>query len=947
MRLLRAILVGLCGLIAVGCGDGGVQSPDFTPELVDMRIEPAAGTVAVGSTFQFTVVGTWTLPPGSATETEERPVGGVEWSVDNTNSSIDDDGVATGLVQGTSQVTASAEGITADPATLTIGPPEVVSILITPDNPTISLGNSQVLQATGTYSDGTTAPVAVTWTSSAPTVATVVAGPATSTTAQSVAQGSTTVTATFGTGDDAVTDTVLVTVGPFQSTLVSITVTPANQTVGRGTILSYTASGQCTTAPFSPTTVACTPSNVVWSVSAPAVATINAAGVATTLTEGSTSIIATSGTVSGNTTLTVVAPVVTQVIVTPPNPSIPLGSSLEFTATAVYSDGVQGPILADWSSSSTAVATVAPIDDVNKTTATSAGLGTTTIKASVVNALGQTINGTTVLTVTNVALLDLIRVETAAGEPQGRVTPGRAIEFVAIGRFSDNSEAQIDDANITWTTGSTAIATIDADGFATGVAQGTTTVTATRVDAPTDFASANLTVTDPVCTTPLLDTEGASITEFTTPLCVGCSVTNEGNIINANTEDFGVVTTPVGLLGASAGVTADPGLSPPYTVPFAAGSNAGFIIGKPAGTLVTAEVLSQVIVSTLLDGNVQESTSDGGTPLRLDLLGIQLLGGNDTALLSFKTSLPYDAIRLTVNSGTATALSDVQVFRACGTAEPPQPVATLLSVSRVAPTTSTVATGATTSFTVYGNFSDGTEAPIPDADLDWSSNSTGVATVNANGVVTGVAAGTATITATLKAGVVPSATPRSIQATVTVVGNLCATPITAAAGATVAEAKDLLCVLCTINNSGNVIDNSSTTFGTINVPLGLLNATASITANSNSATPFPGSGNAGFLIARPVGELLLAEVLSQIQVSTLRNGVVQQTTGVSIPLRADLLGVDITGGAGSALVTIAPTLPYDALRLTFNSGIATAGILENLLQTVNVYQACSSVNLPD
>jgi hypothetical protein len=35
------------------------------------------------------------------------------------------------------------------------------------------------------------------------------------------------------------------------------------------------------------------------------------------------------------------------------------------------------------------------------------------------------------------------------------------------------------------------------------------------------------------------------------------------NIINANTDDFGLVTTTVGLLGASAGVTADPGLEPP------------------------------------------------------------------------------------------------------------------------------------------------------------------------------------------------------------------------------------------------------------------------------------------------------------------------------------------------------------------------------------------------
>ena len=50
----------------------------------------------------------------------------------------------------------------------------------------------------------------------------------------------------------------------------------------------------------------------------------------------------------------------------------------------------------------------------------------------------------------------------------------------------------------------------------------------------------------------------------------------------------------------------------------------------------------------------------------------------------------------------------------------------------------------------------------------------------------------------------------------------------------------------------------------------------------------------------------------------------------------------VVGGGDSALVTIQPTLPYDALRLTFVSGVATVGLLENKLQTVNVFQACSS-----
>lgn len=957
MRLLRAILIGLSGLIAVGCGDGGVQSPDFTPELQGIAITPTAATVAAGRTVQFTAIGTWTLPPGSDAETEQRPVGNVDWTVSNSNATIDSNGLATGEQAGTAQITARAEGLESNAVTLTITGAELESIQITPDNPTIPLGSSQVLQATGTFSDGSTAPVSVTWTSSAPAVATVAAGPATSTTAQSVAQGTTTVTGSTSytpAGSDTpvtIQDTVLVTVGAFQPSLVTMTIVPDTRSEPVGRPFQFTVTGECTTAPFSADTEPCAPTNVVWSSAVPTIATIDAnSGIATGVAQGTTTITATSGTVTDTASFTVVAPAVTSLVIAPSTASIAVGLTQVFTATAVFSNGVTSPAIVDWTSSTPAVATVAPANDVNQTTATGVSVGTTTITASMVNSLGETVQQTATLNVTAEVLVDLIRVETAAGDPQGRVTPGRAIEFVAIGELSDGSEVQIDDANITWTSSDTSKATIDASGFATGVAEGVTTIRATRKDVPSDFAETTLTVTEQVCTTPLLSSEGALVTEFTTPLCVGCTVTNAGNIINADADDFGLVETLVGVLGASVGVTvtADPPEPGPYTIPFPAGSNPGFIIGKPAGTLVTAEVLSQVIVSTLLDGNVQESTSDGGTPLRLDLLGLQLTGGSDTALLSFKTSLPYDAVRLTVNSGTATALSDVQVFRACATANPPQPAATLVGVSHVEPNTSTVAVDATTSFTVYGDFSNLTEAAIPDADLDWTSSNPAVATVDANGVVTGVSAGSATITATLKTGVAPSASPRSASATVTVVGNLCATPITAASGATVTTASTpILCLLCNFTNSGNVIDDSSTTFGTIHVPLGLLNAQASITVNN--PTPLTVPAASGFLIARPVGELLQAEVLAQIQVSTLLNGVVQQTSagpGPTVPLRVDLLGNDITGGAGSAFVTIPATQPYDALRLTFVSGVVTAGILENLLQTVNVYQACSSVTLP-
>lgn len=957
MRVFRTILVGLSALIATGCGGDSVQSPDFTPVLQELRIEPATATVAAGRTTQFTAIGIYTLPPGSDAAAGEREVTGVSWSVNNDNASIDGNGLATGLLEGTAEISATLDGITAtDPAILTIGPAELDSISIEPDPASISLGETQTFTANGTFSDGTVVPVSVVWASSNVGVATVAPTTGSSTIATSVSEGTTNITATSG----SIQDSVVLTVGPFVPTLQTLTVAPDPGTSPAGRPLQFTVTAECTTAPFSETLGACpTQPAVVWSVAnAPtetqtsAVAMIDASsGVAVGQRIGSAIVTATSGEVSDTAAFNVTAAVVDSIAVNLNPASVGVGGTSVATAIATFSDGSMGPIVVDsWTSSDPTVATLDPMADSATTTATTLLPGTTDISASFDNGFDpDPITGQATLTVTGVVLEDLLRVETAAGDPSGRVTVGRQIEFVAIGRFSDDSEAVIDDANITWTSGDTAIATVGADGFAQGLTPGQTQITATRVDDPGDSASAPLLVTDAVCTTPLLSVpDGATAEAFASPLCVGCTVDNEGNIVNASADDFATITTLVGLLGATAGVTVEPGAAPVnYTLPFEAGSNAGFIIGKPAGTLLTAEVLSQVFVETLLGGVVQESSSSGVTPLRVDLLGTTLTGGFETALVSFATSVEYDAIRLSVNSGTASALSSVQVFQACATADPPPPAAALTGVARIEPAATNLSVGATKGLVAIGAYSDGSESPLPDADLDWTSESDALATVNANGLAAGVSPGDVDITATLKTGVAPGVVDRDATGTITVVPDVCTAPLLASQGATIATDRDLLCLLCSVTNEDNVIDGPKTNFGTINAALALLNGTASMTVSSNSPTDFPAGGSAGFLIARPVGQVLEAELLSSIVVTTLLDGEEQETSGPTIPLRADLLGTAITGGGGdTALVSIQPTLPFDALRLSFVAGVVTLGLLENTLQTVNVFQACSSVTPP-
>ena len=117
----------------------------------------------------------------------------VSWAVtDATVISVSKTGVLTALAAGTSDVSATLNGVRSK-ITVTASPASLVSIAITPANPSISKGTSQAFVATGTYSDGKTANLTeqVTWATENPAVATITARGV----ASGVAVGSTAVSA--------------------------------------------------------------------------------------------------------------------------------------------------------------------------------------------------------------------------------------------------------------------------------------------------------------------------------------------------------------------------------------------------------------------------------------------------------------------------------------------------------------------------------------------------------------------------------------------------------------------------------------------------------------------------------------------------------------------------------------------------------------------------------
>ena len=932
-------LAALCAAFIAGCGGGDVSSPDFVPDLVSVTISPTSATVPIGETQQFTAAGEFTAQPGAEPPTTTRAIT-PNWSVSDTSiATIDGDGVLTAVDDGSVTVTAEQDGITAS-ATVTVPAPTLTAITVDPATATILVGENVTFTATGTYqnspdSEPTSGPVTVSWSSSDASIATI--------TSSGVASGQDPGVVTITASNGSVQGTATLNVVEFMPVLTAITVTPIATEAPIGDNVQFTATGVYT-APGGGTTTGPV-EDVVWAVSNESIATIDEdTGVASALTQGSTTVTASSGGVTGSATLTVTAPALRSITVSPETADVPLGGTQVYTAMGIYSDSstprpIDGTVT--WTSADTAIATVTPTG--SSTTATAEAAGTTMITA---NSGG--FSDTAEIVVTEPELAALIRIEPETA----RVVPGTSQEFTAYGSFTDGSESALADANIVWSSSDDTIATVDADGIATGVAQGEVTITATLADgyvpsASPRSASADLLVANPVCSIPLRATDNASVVDSIDGLCLLCSVENTANLVDNADENFATISVPVGLLTGGASVTVNTAPNASYAVPFPAGTTTGFIIGRPAGALVLAEVASQIEVTTLLDGEVSETSGDL-TPLRLDLLGLQLTDSTADELLSVSltTTAPFDAIRLRFNSGLASALSSVQVYNACGQTTLPPEVPALVEVVGIEPETGVVALDSASGFSLIGLYEDGEERAIPASDVNWSVLDAATAAVDVSGLVTGLGLGETTITGRLKDGVAPDVTTREASTTITVIAEsaFCTTPLLAAKGAYVLDDIDGLCLLCGISNTGNIVDPSTDNFANISVPVGLLGGSASVTVAINEdgdyELPFDGTQQVGFVIGRPAGSLLLVELGSQLEVTTYLDDVEMESSGDITPLRLDLLGLNLSLNNDQALASLQTSKPFDKVRLTFNSGLVSA------LSGVQVYSACATAQSP-
>lgn len=452
LGLVRAVTMGTATITATrGALTATTTVTTTTATLTAIELAPTTLSLAKGLTRQLTVTGRYS-------NGQSQPVTAMStWGSSAASvATISSAGLLTAVAPGTATVTATIGTFSANLA-LTVTNAQVSSIVVTPAAPSLGVGRTVQLVATGTFTDGTTDVITenATWSSATPATASVSNATGSQGLVTAVAVGTSQVSATIG----AATGRITVTVTPAE--LASIAVTPSPITLAKGLTQQFSATGTYTDSTTTPL------NDVSWSSSDGGTLSITDGGLATALDVGVVTVSATKGAVNGTAEVTVGAAELVSIAVTPNPAVVDAGAPIAFTATGTFSDTTTDVLDSGvtWTSADAGVATVS-----SSGVATGVTAGETEITAT-----HGAIHGSASLTV--VRVLTSISVTPAVAS----VGVNGTQQYTAKGSYSDASSEDLT-TQVVWSSSATAIATVDATGLATGHALGLANITATLGD---------------------------------------------------------------------------------------------------------------------------------------------------------------------------------------------------------------------------------------------------------------------------------------------------------------------------------------------------------------------------------------------------------------------------------------------------------------------------------
>jgi len=437
--LVSGVAAGSATITATSEGKTGNAAVTVPVPVASVAVSPASATVANGNTVQLTAT---TLDASGNTLTGRT----VTWVSGATGvATVSATGLVTGVAVGSATVTATSEGQSGQSA-ITVTSVPVASVAVSPSSAAVLVGST--VQLTATPLDASGNPLGgrtITWTSSAPGVATVSA----SGVVTGVSVGGATITAT----SEGKSGSSAITVNPVP--VASVAVSPAAATVGVGSTVQLTAT------PLDANGNPLTGRTVAWATSAPGVATVDGSGLVTGVAAGPATITATSEGKSGTASITVATPVAS-VTVSPASATVAVGTAVQLTATPLDASG--NPLAGrsvTWTSGTPGVATVSVSGLV-----TGVAPGAATITAT-----SEGKSGTSAITVP-------VPVASVAVSPaSAAVLVGSTVQLTATPLDANGNP--LAGRTVTWTSSAPGVATVSASGVVTGVAVGGATITAT------------------------------------------------------------------------------------------------------------------------------------------------------------------------------------------------------------------------------------------------------------------------------------------------------------------------------------------------------------------------------------------------------------------------------------------------------------------------------------
>ncbi|MCG6202139.1 ice-binding family protein [Psychromonas antarctica] len=516
----------------------------------------------------------------------------------------------------------------------------------------------------------------------------------------------------------------------------------------------------------------------------------------------------------------------TAIAVTPANANVANGLHKQFIAMGTYSDGTSSDISGSviWVSANLNIATINASG-----LATGVATGSSLITASV-STPSVTQSATSTLTVTD-ATLSALTITPA----NSSIANGLTEQFIATGTYSDGTSPDVT-TSVTWSSGNESIATIDESGLVSGIAIGSSLISASLGE---QEATTELIITDAILTS-------ITLTPVNPSIALG---------LNQQFAATGIYSD-----GTSADITASASWSSADIV-FATINDSGLANGVAIGSsLITATFETQSVTSTLTVTDAvlsaiavtpADPTIAKGLTQQFTATGIY----SDSTSVNITDSSVWssaDTLVATVNpgglaSGVAAGQSLITATSGAQSGNSMLTITTAtLSSIVVSPINPTIPSGVNKQLAATGTYSDSSVADITGS-VTWSSNKPSVATVSNNGLASSLVAGTTSITATL--GALSDYT--DLEVTAATLDSIAITPINPSI---VKDSKQNFVA------TGNYSDGSSS------------NITATVTWSSGDvliATMTPnGQVSSGRASAIKVGSTLIAATIGAISADT-------------------------------------------------------------------------------